>query len=208
MAKSLIQLHLVCDHDLQSCLAPLYKKFNWVSYQKEKQTVQICMYRFVDKLICPATSNIESSLIGLSWPQDQCKNFAIKQYWTYNCHDTNKSKEVFSNTKLCNKKVLLHKYSPSSSSSNKCCSYKKLFQQNFITWQYSSHLAAIPWANQLNYSSPSIIRILDYPNSSEATFYYEYYYNSQDSGSLVAFVAALTSCFLLLFSVEECLSVQ
>ena len=56
----------------------------------------------------------------------------------------------------------------------------------------------------------SLDYLLIYPNPqlSATTFYYEYHYNLQDGGFLVALWAVLTSCYLLLFSVEECLSVQ
>ena len=66
------------------------------------------------------------------------------------------------------------------------------------------------------YSSPSIIRTsiiqsetFDYPSYSEATFYYEYHYNLEYLVACSCFtVGALTSCYLLLFSIEECFSVQ
>ena len=51
---------------------------------------------------------------------------------------------------------------------------------------------------EVHYSSPQIT--LDYPNFSEARFYYEYHYNLQDGGSLVALwqlQPAATCCFLV-----------
>ena len=70
----------------------------------------------------------------------------------------------------------------------------------------------IMYTLQWNFDYPNLIypNPCDYPNSSEAIFYYEYYYNLQDGRSLgnLVFVVASATSYLLLFSVEECFLFQ